>query len=504
MLEPSDINNLRALGVDQRLRTLDRIIIDSSKYKSTARDYLYTIDVGRFEDEFRSTNAVIRQGELTVNEFNTFTTGYRAGDLYRISDSGDLNGTVSVSGGDTVIFKNDVPEGVLPTTADYDVYYTSSSGGGGGVTSVFGRSGVVVSAIGDYSADQITNAFDKTVDTTTSVPEGSNLYYTEGRVSANVDVAANTLARHNAVTVTDDSVALSGQAINVNIDTVTGSGNNLLTLTAGQGLYVAPQTGVTNLSAININASTLDIASDTGTDVTVPASTGALAGLMTAAQYTKLDGIALNANNYVHPNHTGDVTSIADGVTTISNNVVTNAKLADVAANTLKGNGTAAFGDPSDIGVSERQFVGRLAGGNVMGLTVAQTWQNLDYQYIESTTEVSTGGPAVIYLTMTTPALQAGTYVIEMNGIMRNSAANGDWAFDITEGAGVAGTNTSLLLTQIIEEGIDAGGNQRYSRNITRDVVFTAGVKNINIELGQIDGGTMTMYFGALRLYRVA
>ena len=33
---------------------------------------------------------------------------------------------------------------------------------------------------------------------------------------------------------------------------------------------------------------------------------------------TKLDGIAANANNYVHPNHTGDVTSVADGATTIS------------------------------------------------------------------------------------------------------------------------------------------------------------------------------------------
>jgi hypothetical protein len=52
---------------------------------------------------------------------------------------------------------------------------------------------------------------------------------------------------------------------------------------------------------------------------------------------------------YTHPNHTGDVTSIADGVTTISNNVVTNAKLADVLTATFKGRITAATGDPEDL-----------------------------------------------------------------------------------------------------------------------------------------------------------
>jgi hypothetical protein len=34
-------------------------------------------------------------------------------------------------------------------------------------------------------------------------------------------------------------------------------------------------------------------------------------------------------NNYVHPNHSGDVTSVADGATTIANNAVTTAKILD-------------------------------------------------------------------------------------------------------------------------------------------------------------------------------
>lgn len=50
---------------------------------------------------------------------------------------------------------------------------------------------------------------------TVDIPEETNLYYTEVRVSANTDVSANTSARHNAVTVsgTPDYITLSGQDI---------------------------------------------------------------------------------------------------------------------------------------------------------------------------------------------------------------------------------------------------------------------------------------------------
>ena len=42
----------------------------------------------------------------------------------------------------------------------------------------------------------------------------------------------------------------------------------------------------------------------------------------TTAEETKLAGIAASANNYVHPNHSGEVTSSADGATVIASNVV--------------------------------------------------------------------------------------------------------------------------------------------------------------------------------------
>ncbi|MFN4202537.1 MAG: DUF2793 domain-containing protein [Tabrizicola sp.] len=79
------------------------------------------------------------------------------------------------------------------------------------------------------------------------------------------------------------------------------------------------------------------------------AATPSVNGFMSAADKTKLDGIAAGANAYSHPNHTGDVTSLGDGATTIAAGAVTNAKLADMATATIKGRASAGAGDPEDL-----------------------------------------------------------------------------------------------------------------------------------------------------------
>ena len=69
----------------------------------------------------------------------------------------------------------------------------------------------------------------------------------------------------------------------------------------------------------------------------LPKAGGAMTGAITtnstfdgrdvATDGSKLDGIAASANNYVHPNHSGEVTSTADGATVIAANVVDEANL---------------------------------------------------------------------------------------------------------------------------------------------------------------------------------
>lgn len=100
---------------------------------------------------------------------------------------------------------------------------------------------------------------------------------------------------------------------------------------------------------VSVEDDVVSVASSTGSSDDIPVATGSSAGVMSMADKAKLDGIAAGANNYTHPNHSGDVTSVADGATTIANDVVTNAKLANVATGTIKGRVTAATGDPEDL-----------------------------------------------------------------------------------------------------------------------------------------------------------
>jgi hypothetical protein len=148
------------------------------------------------------------------------------------------------------------------------------------VTSVFGRTGAVVAVSGDYNTSQVTentnlyftnaraiastltgytsgagtitssdsilsaiqklngnigalttgvssvNGLTGAVTLTTSnIAEGTNLYYTEARVSANTDVAANTAARHNAVTIgTANGLSLSTQVLSLGLASTSTTG----------------------------------------------------------------------------------------------------------------------------------------------------------------------------------------------------------------------------------------------------------------------------------------
>ena len=56
----------------------------------------------------------------------------------------------------------------------------------------------------------------------------------------------------------------------------------------------------------------------------------------TNTDHSKLDGIAASANNYVHPDHSGEVTSNADGATTIATGAVVADRIAADAVTTVK------------------------------------------------------------------------------------------------------------------------------------------------------------------------
>ncbi|TVS00780.1 MAG: hypothetical protein EA406_00185 [Rhodospirillales bacterium] len=108
----------------------------------------------------------------------------------------------------------------------------------------------------------------------------------------------------------------------------------------------------------------LDGKSDVG-HIHADATTDA-AGFMTAADKAKLNGIAASANDYVHPNHSGDVTSVGDGATTIVDGAVTNAKLAGMVQATFKGRPSGVgTGTPVDLTAAEARTILNVEEGAV-------------------------------------------------------------------------------------------------------------------------------------------
>ena len=98
------------------------------------------------------------------------------------------------------------------------------------------------------------------------------------------------------------------------------------------------------------------------------AGTGAFEEI-TVGTGLSLAGGALTATGdgagYIHPNHTGEVTSVSDGATTIANDVVSNAKLANMAANSFKGNNTGSVADPIDLTVAQTKTLLALTKSDV-------------------------------------------------------------------------------------------------------------------------------------------
>ncbi len=168
------------------------------------------------------------------------------------------------------------------------------------------------------------------------------------------DMAALSVKANPANSVsdpTDIQFTVDGQVL-------TRSGTSLVAGTV-QTAGIA-NSAVTNAKLANANQNTLKGRISSGA--------GAPEDLTPAQARTMLN-VADGANNYAHPNHSGDVTSVADGATTIANNAVSNAKLADMPANTVKVRSAATSGDPTDLVLAAGEFPGRGSTGDVRAMS---------------------------------------------------------------------------------------------------------------------------------------
>ena len=204
---------------------------------------------------------------------------------------------------------------------------------------------------------QINNVVDPT-----SAQDAATKNYVDGLItsttpssvgSSNSVGVATTLARADHVHQGVSSVAKSGDpAI---YGAVTLSGNGAVSLTqALQNIEV-------NVPTANLTEATSSVLTITGgtnsvlsaTSIEVKQSSGVQSGYLSSTDWTTFDS-KQPAGNYI-TDLTGEVTASGPGsvASTITANAVTNAKLAQMPASTLKGNNTGLTADPTDLSAAD-------------------------------------------------------------------------------------------------------------------------------------------------------
>jgi hypothetical protein len=164
--------------------------------------------------------------------------------------------------------------------------------------------------------------------TTSNIAEGTNLYYTEARVNANTNVAANTAARHNAVTIgTANGLSLSTQVLSLGLASTSTTGalsstdwNTFNNKTSNTGTVTSvglssATSGVTIGSTPITTSGTITLA--------IATASGSQQGLLSSTDWTTFNNKQNALTNPVTGTGTTNYLPKFTGASTIGNSAIT-------------------------------------------------------------------------------------------------------------------------------------------------------------------------------------
>lgn len=196
---------------------------------------------------------------------------------------------------------------------------------------------------------------------------------------------------------------------------------------------------------------------------------------LSAAAVRAILNVADGANNYSHPNHTGDVTSTGDGATVIADGAVTNEKIADGAVTNIKILDETIAGANILNGAVTNAKLSDMAGGRVKA-RLAGSGTGSPQDLTSRQTRGLLRGTESVDLTFSasiTPSLEDGVY--------RRIAANGNFTLNFPSGGVIGGETVFIYVNSIVASTITLGAG--YQVPAGHSIVLSGAGKKDRLEI---------------------